>query len=171
MKGTGKISELKCPQAKRLFSPYLDGAVTGTEMLALQDHLSDCEACNEQYQSLRATQQLLVNVGRPKAPEDLGLKLLLAISREAATAKRARFEGMLVRLDNAFGTLMVPAMVGFMSALVIFGIAMVYFVTPASLQAHNDVPLVMVNTGPELQPSALGLTLDSINEDSLVIAA
>ena len=171
MKGTGKILGLKCPGAKRLFSPYLDGAVTGTEMLALQDHLSDCAACNEQYQSLRASQQLLVNMGRPKAPEDLGLKLRLAISREAATAKRARLEGWLVRFDNAFGAFMVPAMAGFLSAVVIFGIAMVYFVSPASLQASNDVPLVMVNTGPELQPSALGLTLDSINADSLVIEA
>ena len=36
MKGTGEILGLQCPQAKRLFSPYLDGAVTGTEMLALQ---------------------------------------------------------------------------------------------------------------------------------------
>ena len=171
MKGTGKITELQCPQAKRLFSPYLDGAVTGNEMLALQDHLADCAACNEQYRSLRASQQLLVSMGRPKAPEDLGLKLRLAISREAETAKRARFEGMLVRLENAFGAFMVPATAGFLSALIIFGIAMVYFVTPSSLQAANDVPLVMVNTAPELQPSAFGLTLDSINADSLVIEA
>jgi hypothetical protein len=171
MKGTGKIVELQCPQAKRLFSPYLDGAVTGMEMLALQDHLSDCAACNEQYRSLRASQQLLVNMARPKVPEDLGLKLRLAISREAETAKRARFEGLLVRLENAFGAFMVPATAGFLSALIIFGIAMVYFVTPSSLQAANDVPLVMVNTAPELQPSAFGLTLDSINADSLVIEA
>lgn len=171
MKGTGTIRELQCPQARRLLSPYLDGALTGAQMLALQDHLSDCGACNEQYQSLRATQQMLARVARPKAPEDLGLKLRLAISREAETAKRARFEGMLVRLENALGAFMVPAMAGFLSALVIFGIAMVYFVTPSSLQANNDVPLVMVNTGPELQPSALGLTLDSINAESLVIEA
>ena len=171
MKGTGTIRELQCPQSRRLLSPYLDGAVTGAEMFALQDHLSDCAACNEQYQSLRATQQMLASVGRPKAPEDLGLKLRLAISREAESAKRARFEGMLVRLENALGAFMVPAMAGFLSAVVIFGIAMVYFVTPSSLQANNDVPLVMVNTGPELQPSALGLTLDSINAESLVIEA
>ena len=51
MKGTGNMTELQCPKAKRLFSPYLDGAVTGAEMLALQQHLSDCWECNEQYQS------------------------------------------------------------------------------------------------------------------------
>jgi Putative zinc-finger len=169
--GTGKNTGLQCPKAKRLFSPYLDGAVTGTEMLALQDHLSDCEACSQEYQALRRTQQLLVSVGRPKVPADLGLKLRLAISREAGPAKRARFAGMRVRLENALHAFMVPATAGFLSAVIIFGIAMVYFVAPSSLVADNDVPLVMVNTAPELQQSAFGMTLDSIDADSLVIEA
>jgi putative zinc finger protein len=171
MKGTREILGLQCPQAKRLFSPYLDGAVTGTEMLALHSHLADCAACKDQYQGLRRTQQLLVSVRRPKVPADLGLKLRLAISRETESAKRGRFEGMMVRLENAFQAFMVPATAGFLSALIIFGIAMVYFVAPSSLQAGSDVPLVMVNTAPELQQSAFGMTLDTIDADSLVIEA
>src|SRR5579871_3578551 len=137
MMGTGRIT-LKCPQAKRLFSPYLDGAVTGTQMLALQNHLSQCRACDSEYQSLRQTQQLLVSAGRPKVPTDLGLKLRLAISREAAAAKRPPFEGLMVRLENTFQALLVPATAGFVSALIIFGIAMVYFVAPSTLRADND---------------------------------
>ncbi len=171
MKGTGEILGLQCPQAKRLFSPYLDGAVTGTEMLALQQHLSDCAACNDEYQGFRRTQQLLLSVKRPKVPADLGLKLRLAISREAARAKRPPFEALTVRLEDAFQAFMVPATAGFLSALIIFGIAMVYFVAPSSLQAGNDVPLVMVNTAPQLQQSAFGMTLDTIDADSLVIEA
>src|ERR1700746_3145884 len=135
MKGTREILGLQCPQAKRLFSPYLDGAVTGTEMLALQNHLSECGACDVEYQGLRRTQQLLVSAGRPKVPADLGLKLRLAISRETESAKRGRFEGVMVRLENAFQAFMVPVTAGFLSALIIFGIAMVYFVAPSSLQA------------------------------------
>jgi hypothetical protein len=149
----------------------LDGAVTGTEMLALQVHLSDCAACNDEYQGLRRTQQLLVNVARPKVPADLGLKLRLAISREAARARRPAFEALRVRLEDAFQAFMVPATAGFLSALIIFGIAMVYFVAPSSLQAGNDVPLVMVNTAPQLEQSAFGMTLDTIDADSLVIEA
>jgi hypothetical protein len=171
MTGTVNITGLQCPQAKRLFSPYLDGAVTGTQMLALQAHLSDCESCNHEYQSLRRTQQLLMSVGRPKVPSDLGLKLRLAISRQAAQARRPPFESVMVRLENAFQAFMVPATAGFLSAVIIFGIAMVYFVAPSSLQAGNDVPLVMVNTAPELQQSAFGMTLDTIDADSLVIEA
>jgi len=113
MKGTVKTTRLQCPQAKRLLSPYLDGVVTGTEMLALQDHLSNCEACNQEYRALRRTQQLLVSVGRPRVPDDLGLKLRLAISRETAQAKRGRFEGLMVRMENAFHAFMVPATGGF----------------------------------------------------------
>jgi hypothetical protein len=171
MKGTREILGLQCPQAKRLFSPYLDGAVTGTEMLALQAHLSDCRACNAEYQALCRTQQLLVSVGRPNVPADLGLKLRLAISRETKSAKRGEFEGMMVRLENALHAFMVPATAGFLSALIIFGIAMVYFVAPSSLQAGSDVPLVMVNTAPQLQQSAFGMTMDTIDADSLVIEA
>jgi hypothetical protein len=171
MKGTFKRTELQCPRAKGLFSPYLDGAVTGTEMLALQRHLADCEACRGEYQALRMTQQLLASVGRKKVPADLGLNLRVAISREVALAKGQRFDGMMVRLRNAFDAFMVPVTAGFVSALVIFGIAMVYFVTPSSIQANNDVPLVMVNTEAELQPSAFGMTMDSIDAESLVIEA
>src|SRR6516162_4782546 len=166
-----KIAGVRCPQAKQLFSPYLDGAVTGTEMLALQRHFSECAACHGEYLALRRTQQLLVNMPRPKVPADLGLKLRLSASREAADARRARFEGLMVRLENALNAFMVPVAAGFVSALILFGIAMVYFVAPSSLRADNDVPLVMVNTGPELQPSTLGLTMDTIDDDSLVIEA
>ena len=169
--GTRKSAALQCPQAKLLFSPYLDGAVTGTKMLALQNHFAQCPACHGEYQALRRTQQLLVNVARPKVPADLGLKLRLAISREVATTRRARFEGLMVRLENAFQAFMVPAAAGFVSAVILFGIAMVYFVVPSSLRADNDVPLVMVNTGPELQPSTFGLSMDTIDDDSLVIEA
>ena len=160
---------LPCPQAKRLFSRYLDGAMTGAEMLALQNHFAECLACSNVYQSLRESQRLLMSLGRPKAPADLGLKLRLAISREAAQAKRPPFEGLLVRLENALSAFMVPATAGFLTAFILFGIAMVYFVAPSSLQANNDVPLVMVNTSPQLEQS--GFSMDSINADSLVIEA
>lgn len=169
--GTGKSTGLQCPEAKQLFSPYLDGAVTGTEMLALQNHLAACGGCNRQYESLRKTQNLLNSVARPRVPSDLGLKLRLAISREVAVARRGRFEGLKVRLENALEAFMVPATAGFLSAVIIFGIAMVYFVAPSNLHADNDVPLVMLNTAPQLQPTSFGLSMDSIDDDSLVIEA
>jgi hypothetical protein len=155
-----------------LFSPYLDGAVTGTQMLALEEHFRNCAGCARQYELLRQSQQLLVNISDPKAPVDLGLKLRLAISREAALAKQPAFAGLRMRLENMVQAFMVPATAGFLSALLLFGIVMAHFVAPPSVQANNDdVPLIMVNSAPVLQQSAFGTNLSTIDADSLVIEA
>jgi hypothetical protein len=160
---------MTCIEAKPMFSPYLDGAVTGTEMLALTRHLDDCGRCQREYVSLRRTQQLLVSVGRRKAPADLSLKLRLAISREVAQSRRPYFHDLQVRLENAIRGFMVPATAGLVAAVLIFGFLMGFFALP--LQAGNpDVPL-MLNTAPQLQQSAFGTALDSISDDSLVIEA
>ena len=164
-------TEKNCAEIKKLFSPYLDGRASGSEMHALTRHVEECASCAWEYAAVRRTQQLLANLSPAKPPADLALKLRLAISREVEPAKRARFEGLRVRMENALEAFMVPATAGFLSALVIFGIAMVYFVAPSTLQAGSDVPLVMVNTAPELQQSAFGMTLDTIEADSLVIEA
>jgi len=161
--------EMRCTEAKRLFSPYLDGAVTGKQMLGVERHLAGCAGCQQEYQLLRQTQRMLVSVGRPKAPEDLGLKLRLAISREAAYARQPLL-GPLVRLENALNAFMVPAAAGFLSSLVIFGLVMAFFAIPSTLKADNqDVPLVMVQKAPELQQSSFGM--NPINDESLVIEA
>ena len=159
---------MTCAQARPLFSPYLDGAVTGKQMLELSSHLEACEPCSRQYVSLRQTQHLLAQVGPRKAPADLALKLRVAISQEVAQSRRRYLEGVRVRLNNALDLFMVPATAGLAAAVVIFVVLMGFM---APLQADNsDVPL-MLHTDPQLQQSAFGSTLDSINDDSLVIEA
>jgi hypothetical protein len=160
---------MKCIEAKSMFSPYLDGEATGTEMLALTRHLDACARCHQEYVSLRQTQQLLTKVGRRKAPDDLSLKLRLAISREVARSRRPYFHGLGIRIENTINGFMVPATAGLVTAVVIFGFLMGFLALP--LQADNaDVPL-MLNTAPQLQQSAFGTALDSIKDDSLVIEA
>jgi len=170
-KSVSTTSTMKCGDAKGLLSPYLDGAVTGAEMRGLQEHLEGCPACTREYKSLRQTQQLLMSVGRVQEPADLGLKLRLAISREAAESRRPRFEGLRMRVENTLNAFMVPATAGLACAVLIFGLVTAILAMPGEVQANNeDVPLVL-NTGPELQQSVFGSTLSSMNTDSLVIEA
>jgi hypothetical protein len=162
--------QLSCATATHLMSPYLDGAVTGAQMLALQAHFVNCVSCANEYASLRMTQQLLGHSARPVAPADLGLKLRLAISRESAQRKRPPFEAIRIHLENTLHATMVPATAGLACAILIFGLVATILAIPGPLQANNqDVPLVL-NTGPELQQSAFG-TLDSISAESLVVEA
>jgi hypothetical protein len=137
----------------------------------VQEHMDGCAACMQEYELLRQTQQLLLSVGRVQEPADLGLKLRLAISREAALKRRPRYEGLRMRWQNVLDASMVPATAGLACALLIFGLVTAILAMPGQLQANTeDVPLVL-NTGPELQESAFGTTLSGMKTDSLVIEA
>src|ERR1700691_991541 len=162
---------MKCAEIRKLFSPYLDGRVTGAEMGTLTRHVQQCAACEREYVAMQRTQRLLANMGPKKVPADLALKLRLAISREAAQARRPRLEGVLMRLENAFQAFMVPATAGLVSAMLTFGLLLGFFALPATLQASNgDVPL-MLYTRPELEQSAFGTTLGNIGDDAVVVEA
>ena len=162
---------MKCTQAKSLFSPYLDGAVTGTQMHTLNQHLEGCPACRQEYVSMQQLVQLMNQVGRKKAPADLSLKLRVAMSREIAQTRRPYLEGMLVRLENTLNAFMVPVTAGLATAIVIFGLLMGFLALPGQLQADNDDVPLMLYTAPQLQQSGFGAPVESISDDSLVIEA
>ncbi len=161
---------MKCAEIKELFSPYLDGQVSGTEMRVLTRHVEQCAGCAREFAAMQRTQQLLASLGRKKAPADLALKLRVAISREAAQTRRP-YEGVLVRLENTLNAFMVPATAGLVSAVLFFGLLLGFFALPAELRASSgDVPL-MLYTGPQLERSAFGTSLGSMGDEALVIEA
>ena len=163
---------MNCTQAKALFSPYLDGAVSGKQMRAVREHLNTCAECGREYTLLSHSQRLLGMVGRKQVPPDLALRLRVAISQEAAAVRRPYFAGMRIRLQNALDAIIVPAAIGAAAAVVVFGLLLGFFALPSPLQASSeDVPL-MFYTPPRLQSSGLtGMGVGSINTDSLVVEA
>src|SRR4030088_2032733 len=98
---------MTCAQAKPLFSPYLNGAVTGTQMHDLSHHIESCGPCRHQYVSLRQRERLLARMGRRKAPPDLTLNLRVAISQEVENSGRRALDGFLVRPQNVLNAFMV----------------------------------------------------------------
>lgn len=160
---------MTCAGVKSILSAYLDGAVTGKQMHALSRHLEQCGECREEYVALRRTQALLAKVGRAHAPEDLSLKIRLAISREAARQRQPLWGGMAIRFANALRVFMVPATAGVVATIIIFGLLM-SFITPVQANT-NDVPLY-ISTSPELQQTGFDMAMGGgVTEDSLVIEA
>jgi hypothetical protein len=165
-----KCDEMNCAEIRPLFSPYLDGRVSGSEMRALTRHVEECAGCEREFVAMQRTQQLLSSLGPKKAPADLALKLRVAISREAS-AKRRPYEGALVRLQNAINAFMVPATAGLVSAVLFFGLLLGFFALPAELRASSgDVPLTLY-TGPQLQQTAFGTSLGNMGDNAVVIEA
>lgn len=57
---------MNCRRVSSLISAYMDGELTGVEMLQIRRHLDDCPACTSQYESLRSTKQLLSRLPYPE---------------------------------------------------------------------------------------------------------
>ena len=167
----GKSGEIRCSEARRLSSAYLDGRVSGSEMRLVNRHVEECVVCRHEYAAAQRTQEALASLGRKRPPSDLALKLRVAISREASRKKRSRYEGVTVRMENALRAFMVPATAGLASAVLCFGLLLGFFTLPAELRASSvDVPLTLY-IAPQLQESAFGATLGNMGDDAVVVEA
>jgi hypothetical protein len=158
-------------QSKSMLSAYLDGAVTGKQMQVLDRHLRECSACQSEYESLRHTQLVLARLGPARVPEDLSLKLRLAISHEASRRRTSQIGNLILHVQNALRAFMVPATTGLVATVLVFGVLIGLLTSPPPVHANaSDVPL-MFSTDPELQPSSFGFSMGVTSEDSLVIQA
>ncbi len=160
---------MKCSVAQRLMSPYLDNAVTRSQMTQINEHLRECSDCSAAYESLRRTQKLVGSLGRKPAPPEVALRLRVALSREIANARRPRWKYALIRWQDAVNTIMVPATAGLITTVIIFGM-LISFLYPGQLSAANDVPTAFY-TPPELQFAPFELAMGVPSADSLVVEA
>jgi Putative zinc-finger len=157
---------MNCTKAALLLSSHLDGALEIRERRVMDDHLAGCVNCQHHLSSLKQTRQLLAVVGRKPAPENLALRVRLAISREASAVRVSPFERLRFRLETALNAFMVPATAGLLSAIVFFGLLIGFFAVPS---LSNDVPTSLYRP-PELAMTPFGLS-NSISSDSLVLEA
>ncbi len=160
---------MTCSVAKGLMSSYLDGAVTRSQMAQMDEHLRACVECAVRFAAVQRTQLLVSSLGRKTAPPDLALQLRVALSQELANSRRSRWERLLVRWENAFNAVMVPATAGTLTTLLVFGVLM-SVLWPAQVRASNDVP-TMLYTPAELKSTPFELSMGIANADSLVVEA
>lgn len=71
---------MKCRQAKKLLSPYIDDELSDAERAALEEHLESCEACRSELEALKKISESLRGIYREvKAPPDFVDKLMKRI--------------------------------------------------------------------------------------------
>jgi len=150
---------MNCNRARSLFSSYLDGAVSGREMLAVSQHLKVCSACRVEYAAWQRTQRLVSALRPRSAPPELALRLRVAISQAAAQGHQHRLQGLWVRLEDLADAFMLPATAGLISAMIFFGVLIGFMAMPVRLAASRDDVPTLLYTPPRLQamPSDAGL--------------
>ena len=142
-----------CSAVRARFAEYLDGRLTGREMQRIGKHLESCGKCTAEFEAeqrmLRALASLGPVNGPVKEPEDLLLRIRVAISLVRAQRLRATLEGWQVTWRNTVGPFLLQLSAGFASAVLLLGTVAVLvgmFARPEPASAQDE-PLGMA-TGP-----------------------
>lgn len=112
---------ISCKSIRAQFSAYLDGDLTGMAMQPIAAHLDQCGGCAEEFRLWRETQQSLARLAPARAPEDLGLRIRVAVSRERARTTRNMLAGWKVRWQNTVAPFLLQASAGLASTIVLAG--------------------------------------------------
>ena len=138
------MNECMAVQAK--FTEYLDGLLSGREMQSVAAHLENCRKCATEWKSVEQTQSSLASLGPVPEPEDLPLRIRVAISHERASRLQSPFHAWNLAWKNTVGPFLLQAAGGFASAVLLMGSVILLvgmFTRPESAQASADEPLGM----------------------------
>ena len=157
-----------CDAVQGKFTEYLDGRLNGAEMQEITQHVGNCYRCAREWNSLRSAQAALADLGRVPEPDNLLLKIRVAVSQERARARKSILQvgGLVWR--NTVGPFVLQASAGFASAVLLLGtvtLLVTMFAQPQPVQASNDEPLG-VATAPRLMYLSSGVGQDDIGAAS-----
>jgi hypothetical protein len=142
------MNESHCTSMQASFSAYLDGAVSGLAMQQIAEHLDDCPDCAHEFAAWRAVQDSLAMLPTAKAPENLSLKLRIAISHESSKRASNILDSFSLYWENAIRPFVLQISAGFASAVVLLvalGFLLGTVAAPPAVLA-NDEPLGAVTS-------------------------
>jgi hypothetical protein len=155
-----------CDAMKAKFSEYLDGRLTGQEMQRIAAHLDGCGDCAAEWIAVGEVQASLAALGPVPEPQDLPLRIRVAVSQERARSRQSFFHAWNLAWRNTVGPFLLQAAAGLASAVLLLGtvILLVGIVTkPEAAQANGDEPLGRA-TAPHLRYFLSGASDSQIAE-------
>ncbi|MBM2827322.1 MAG: putative transrane transcriptional regulator (anti-sigma factor) [Dehalococcoidia bacterium] len=81
---------MDCKEIRALFDPYLDGRISRKEREEVENHLSWCYACREEYLTLERVALLLEGQERVPAPPWFAHRVMEEVYRQRSAHSRAR---------------------------------------------------------------------------------
>lgn len=140
-----------CREVQAGFTEYLDGRLNGHQMQEIAAHLDGCQGCAQEWKSLRRTQMALGELGPVHEPNDLLLRIRVAVSQERARSRQTWVQAWGLAWKNSVGPFVLQASAGFASAVLLMGtvvLLVTMFTQPEAAQASPDEQLAGAATAP-----------------------
>jgi anti-sigma factor RsiW len=163
----------QCAEYRQDFSAYLDGAVSGAAMRDIAAHLEACPVCTKEFAQWRNTQALVSSIGPAKAPPNLGLRLRVAVSQQAANTTLDKLARGHIRWQNTIRPLLWQITAGFASTVALLGgvaVLIGMFASPEPLLARDE-PLGMATNPRFLYNSVEGAGNVDVGNNPVVVQA
>jgi hypothetical protein len=84
------VKKMTCEEAARQFFAYLDRAISGEPLDALENHLEDCLNCCDRLQFSRRLDTLAMSLGETRLPRGLQERIRLGITRASEKGRSER---------------------------------------------------------------------------------
>lgn len=162
---------MNCWIAKRRSTNFIDGRLRDRERARIVRHLSECQACSNDFEQMRLVRSTLQGLPVAKAPAQLRTALQVAASRErqavaegAWSRVRRIWNRWVFRLDDLMRPLTLPATGGLASSIILFG-ALSFAISTTTRISDYEVPIMYADHwGANLVPlqlrSSVVLTLN-----------
>jgi Putative zinc-finger len=125
-----------CSKIQKLMSPFIDSMVTAVDAEAVHAHVSTCEPCRRQLQTLISMRSLLTRMDKPAIPTDLILASRVRLSQE-------RHKNLLIKLETRFSNILkplaIPVIFGISLTTLCFGVLLAALASNATAMAQTSV--------------------------------
>ncbi|MGI6295913.1 MAG: anti-sigma factor family protein [Armatimonadota bacterium] len=124
---------MNCRRVVNLISAYVDGELTGAEMLDIRSHLRECPDCAEEYESIRATKLMVARLNTITPRADLAASIMHRLNQiNTPPHQRA-----LSRMSSYLARKLSPVV----AALAVSGMAFAFLAIggQSKLVSNNDV--------------------------------
>ncbi|MCW5941868.1 MAG: zf-HC2 domain-containing protein [Fimbriimonadaceae bacterium] len=74
---------MNCRNCRASLSAYVDGELTGSEMIRVREHVGRCPVCRDELEGLRGLKRALGAMSVPVPPPSLGERILGSVREEA----------------------------------------------------------------------------------------
>lgn len=128
---------MNCRRVVNLISAYVDGELTGVEMLDIRRHLGECPDCMEEYESLRATKMMVARLGVIAPRPDFAANLVLTLNQTSISSHQK----LLTQIYNYAGRKLSPVV----AALAVFGVALALLTVGGQDKFTPNTDVVVAN--------------------------